>query len=452
VATSAPLGRQIANPPAPQPKTAAAPVAQQRPVQRQERPFMVTYQNAALSEVLGDISAVSGRTILPSMEARAKVITAEILPPGLPWDIALSSILEANGLAMRTTDHGVIIVDVAGSEQEKQISETLVSTTIKLEYIKADSVARSLAEGILTPGVGKVSVLTAANALIITDTQAGVDRVTSTIPLLDVPAAQVEIDTRIAFVDRTALEALGVSYDLKDSRGNQLAGLAGNFIDTDGDGVLEPTEENVILLGGNSIAALGNASSRVASPAIQLATSLVLGRHTLISFLEALQTVSLSDIQAKPMVRTENNTLARIQVGERTPVRVLDASAGSGGTGGPVATVSMVPTGIILEVTPQVTGDQVKLYMHAERSNIGAAPSDIGITFQTQSADNIVTVRDGETIVVGGLSIVERTESRSGIPLLMDIPVLGALFRNTNERENRRDLIVMVTPRIVRDQ
>jgi general secretion pathway protein D len=90
--------------------------------------------------------------------------------------------------------------------------------------------------------------------------------------------------------------------------------------------------------------------------------------------------------------------------------------------------------------------------MHAERSNIGAAPSDIGITFQTQSADNIVTVRDGETIVVGGLSIVERTESRSGIPLLMDIPVLGALFRNTNERENRRDLIVLVTPRIVRDQ
>ncbi|HEX6693575.1 MAG TPA: AMIN domain-containing protein [Longimicrobiales bacterium] len=450
---NAPLGKPLtANAPVAQQKTAAAPVAQQRPVQRQERPFMVTYQNAALSEVLGDISDISGRTILPSMEARSKVITAEILPPGLPWDIALASILEANGLSMRTTEHGVIIVDVAGSEQEKQISETLVSTTIKLEHIKADSVARSLAEGILTPGIGKVSVLTAANALIITDTQAGVDRVTSTIPLLDVPAAQVEIDARIAFVDRTALEALGVSYDLKDSRGNQLAGLAGNFIDTDGDGVLEPTEENVILLGGNSIAALGNASSRVASPAIQLATSLVLGRHTLISFLEALQTVSLSDIQAKPMVRTENNTLARIQVGERTPVRVLDASAGAGGVTGPVATVSFQNTGIILEVTPQVTGDQVKLYMHAERSNIGAAPSDIGITFQTQSADNVVTVRDGETIVVGGLSIIERTESRSGIPLLMDIPILGALFRNTNERENRRDLIVMVTPRIVRDQ
>jgi type II secretory pathway component GspD/PulD (secretin) len=188
----------------------------------------------------------------------------------------------------------------------------------------------------------------------------------------------------------------------------------------------------------------------VANPALTLATSLVLGRHTLISFLEALQTVSLSDIQAKPMVRTTDNTLARIQVGERTPIRVVDAQS-AGGVNSPTAAVRLEQTGIILEVTPHVTGSQIKLRMHAERSNVGAVTGG-DITFQTQQADNVVTVRDGETVVVGGLTIVEKTKVRSGIPLLMDLPVIGKLFRNDRDQEDKRDLLVLVTPHIVRDQ
>jgi type II secretory pathway component GspD/PulD (secretin) len=213
----------------------------------------------------------------------------------------------------------------------------------------------------------------------------------------------------------------------------------------------EGTTENVVLLGGNSVAALGNANVRVAGPALTLATSLVLGRHTLISFLEALQTVSLSDIQAKPMVTTLDNYKARIQVGELTPVRVIDAGS-AGGLSAPTASVRLQPTGIILEVTPHVTGNQIQLEMHAERSNIGAAPADLGITFQTQNADNVVIVQDGETVVVGGLTVIEKTKSRSGIPLLMDIPILGALFRNSRDQETKRDLLVLVTPHIVRNQ
>ncbi len=95
-----------------------------------------------------------------------------------------------------------------------------------------------------------------------------------------------------------------------------------------------------------------------------------------------------------------------------------------------------------------MTGEQVLLEIHAERSNIALAPSDIGVTFQTQEADTQVLLEDGETAVISGLTLIEKTEVRTGIPLLMDIPLLGALFRTTQERENKRDLLIMVTPYI----
>jgi type II secretory pathway component GspD/PulD (secretin) len=248
---------------------------------------------------------------------------------------------------------------------------------------------------------------------------------------------------------------------VKDSRGNQLNSRTTGYVDTNGDGVFdgsEATSQDVVLLGGNSIAALGNSNYPVPTPALQLVTSLVLGRHTLVSFLEALQTVTLSEIQAKPVITVMNNREAEIQVGQRTPIRVIDAgTAGVGGGGGggqtqaPVATVNFVDTGVILRVTPHITGDQILMDLHAERSDAVPAPSDIGLVFTTQNAHTQVLVRDGETTVIGGLTITEKSRVRAGIPLLMDLPVIGGLFRNTREQENKRDLLIMVTPHIVRD-
>ena len=98
-----------------------------------------------------------------------------------------------------------------------------------------------------------------------------------------------------------------------------------------------------------------------------------------------------------------------------------------------------------------ITGNQVTLDIHAERSNIGLAPADIGATFNTQEADTQVMVENGETAVIGGLTLIEKLKVRAGIPFLMDLPVLGALFRNESERETKRDLLIMVTPHIIRD-
>jgi type II secretory pathway component GspD/PulD (secretin) len=306
----------------------------------------------------------------------------------------------------------------------------------------------------LLTATGKVTVNSASNALLVTDTESAVARVRDIVPQLDVKTPQVDISATIAFIDRTTLESFGVVYDLKDSRGNQINRVVEGGQDLNGNGILEENEteaQTLVSLGGNSVAALGNANYRVPSPSLELIGSLVLGRHSLIAFLEALQTVSLSDIQAKPTLRTLDHRLATIQVGEQTPVRVIDAGAATTGAQAPRATVSFRNTGVILEVTPHITGNQVLLDLRAERSNVAAASSDIGVVFQTQNAETQVLVNDGETTVIGGLTIVEKTKSRAGIPLLMDLPVIGKLFRQETERENKRDLLIMVTPHIVRD-
>ena len=139
-------------------------------------------------------------------------------------------------------------------------------------------------------------------------------------------------------------------------------------------------------------------------------TSLVLGRHTLLAFLEALETHSLSRMEAAALhLRAWTTRPPAFLVGERTPIRVLDA--GAGGVGGPqspvvpTAAVEIQETGIVFEVTPHVTeGGNVLLDLHAERSfaEFTPAASDAGVIFHTQEAASRVLVRDGETVVIGG--------------------------------------------------
>jgi type IV pilus assembly protein PilQ len=433
--------------PAPPPQQVQQQVTQpQVAQQRQYPPIRVLFTNEPLNDVLGMFSDLAGRNIIAAPSVQARPITAELR--NMPWDQALDAILAQNNLIMRELSSGVLVVDDASTQRTRTAEEPTVTQAFTIQYISADSIRQAVL-GLLTPELGRVTVNSASNSLIVTDARSAVARIAELLPQLDTRTPQVDITATIAFIDRTTLEALGVVYDLKDSRGNQFNRIVSGAIPGP-DGPVAVTED-VVLLGGNSVAALGNANYRVAAPALEIVSTLVLGRHSLVSFIEALQTVALSDIQAKPVLRTMDHRLASIQVGEETPIRVIDAGAGGVGAGAPQATVEMKQTGVILEVTPHIIGNQVLLDLRAERSNVAAAPSDIGVIFQTQNAQTQVLVNDGETVVIGGLTIVEKTRSRAGIPLLMDLPVIGALFRNERTTENKRDLLIMVTPHIVRE-
>ncbi|MBI4544051.1 MAG: AMIN domain-containing protein [Gemmatimonadetes bacterium] len=459
---------------APLAKAAAAPLARQQGAQAQEPRITVSFRDTPILDVLATFSEFAGRSIVPGA-ALTGVVTAEIRDQ--PWSVALEAILQSQGLAAQEQESGIIRVDQVSQLREFEKLEEVVTQSFPIQFTSVDSIKPSI-EGLVSEG-GKVTVNRATNTLLVTDKKSVVEnRIGPVIRELDRQTPQVTIAAKILFIDRTALEDLGIIYDLKDSRGNQLNRLVPSGVDLDGDGKVSPTEitnRDQVLLGGNSIAALANAVERVPSASLQILSSLVLGRHSLITFIEALEQMRLSDIQAAPVVTTLDHREASVQVGERTPIRVVEAgAAGAGGGGGaaggaagggaggaaggagggvqaPLATVKLEETGIILRVTPHVTGNKVLLDIHAERSNIALAPSDIGFTFQTQQSDTQVLVNDGETAVISGLTIIETNKVRSGIPFLMDLPVLGTLFRRSTDQETKKDLLIMVTPHILRE-
>jgi type IV pilus assembly protein PilQ len=259
---------------------------------------------------------------------------------------------------------------------------------------------------------------------------------------------------------------MGLSYDIGTSE-QFFSRLAPRIdpstlqaVDTNGDGVPDalgagtPFTGDRILLGGNTLSAIANANQRVTNPALSLVFSTALGKFSLTSFLDALQEVRLADLQAEPSVVTLNNRRAEILVGQEIPIRVLDVGTAQGGVAGaantPRATVQLKEVGIILSVVPQVTNNrQILLTVHAENSDAQLASSDVGFIFGKQRADNQLLVNDGETAVIGGLTVTQVTQSKSGIPLLVDLPFVGRLFGQTRTGEEKRDLLILITPHII---
>ncbi|MFQ5536181.1 MAG: AMIN domain-containing protein [Gemmatimonadota bacterium] len=431
------------------------------PGQQQQRStarrISMQFNNSPIGDVLLAFAAFSGKSIVPGSNVTG-LVTATIKDQ--PWDVALRTILSTQGLVAEEDEYGIIRVDNIEDLNQREEVEPIVTKAHRINYATASELQLSIQP--LLSDRGSVTVGQGTNTLIVSDIQRVQDAVATLLQDLDVRTPQVSIQAKIIFVNRTDLDELGVTYELKDSRGNQLNQLSSGATDQNGDGVIDPETETVpqgeavVLLGGNSVAALGNATSRVAGPTLSLLTSLVVGRHQLISFIDALSTMNLSDVQAIPQVTTLDNVQARIKVGTDVPVRTIDAgAAGAGGGGGgtvfPTAQVSIEETGIILEATPHVTANgNILLELSAERSSADLAQSDVGFIKQTQEARTRVLVADGETVVIAGLTQSERTEVRSGIPLLMDLPVIGRLFRVTREQQVRRDLIILVTPHIVR--
>jgi type II secretory pathway component GspD/PulD (secretin) len=265
---------------------------------------------------------------------------------------------------------------------------------------------------------------------------------------LDIRTPQLSIQAKIIFVDRTDIQELGIKYDLGDN--NQ---FFNKLVQRTNPATGEPFDRNVnvINLGGNSVSAIGNADANITNSALDLIYSTSIGGFSLTTFLSALQTQQLADIQAEPVITTLDNRQADILVGQETPVRVIDAS--SGASSAARANVQFKETGIRLTVTPHVTNNrQILMQLHTERSAIQPlAAADLGFIFQKQKADNQLLVNDGETAVIGGLTVTSVTKNRSGIPLLSGLPIIGKLFSFSKDEENRRDLIILVTPRITDD-
>ncbi len=196
-------------------------------------------------------------------------------------------------------------------------------------------------QSIVSSGRGKVVADTSHNALVITDTRNRINDIEQFVRGLDIRTPQVSIQAKIIFVDRTDIEQMGVKYDL-GSQTQFFNSLVQRPIPSSAaPGAPNPNgvptgsvptqfysaDQTIVDLGGNSLSATGNASQAVINPALNLIFSTAIGNFDLTAFLQALQSLSLDDIQAEPTITTLDNRPAQILVGDRVPIRVIDASA-----------------------------------------------------------------------------------------------------------------------------
>lgn len=409
----------------------------------------VTFDQATIPEVVATFAGFSGRSIVLGNNITG-AISAEIRDQ--PWDLALNAILDAQGLAVTELPGGILRVTTRAAVASADSSEPVQTKIYPINYARVTALQPSV-QGIMSPR-GKAVADTVTNSMIVTELRSRLGQIDTFLLSLDQRTPQVAIQSRIVFVDRTEIEDLGLRYDL--SSANQ---YYTDLISSDqrtGTATTTSTGNPIVNLGGNSVAAVANAAQTLAggNPALKLVYATVVGNFSLTSFLEALQSVSLADDQAEPSVTVADNRPADIFSGEETPVRQIDAGTVAAGGTPARAVTTFKQTGIQLQVTPHVVAGtrEVLMTLHAERSQVTAsALSETGSVFSRQSANTQLLVRDGETAVIGGLSVTEITVSKSGIPFLVDLPVIGPLFGFRNNQEVRRDLLILVTPHIVDD-
>ena len=445
--------------------------------QRSQQPrITIAWENADIHDVLAAFAAFSGRTIIPARGVTGNV-TAEI--SNQPWDVAMRAILNANTFDAVEDQNGIIIVDTYTNLAARQAAEPLITRTIRLNYARAASVAPMLMlrlsrdcsrfqqnagpvqnqsagaqqgppalMNLNCPARGAVSADELTNSVSITDIPSNLDELESYARTLDLRQPQVNIKAKIILVDRTQLEGLGLRYDL----GTQTQFFNDILPRNDSSGAPR-TDAGQVAVGGNTIAAIANATQRIPAAALQLVYSTAIGGFDFTTFLEALQQTALLDVQAEPSASVLNNRTANLTAGTQVPIRVIDASAGGTQQGNfPRATVRIQETGIILNVTPQVTANrQIQMRVHVENSDVQFQGGDVGAVFPRQSVDNEVLVADGETAVMGGLTQTTVRLQKSGIPLLVDLPLIGRLFGVTQRQETKRDLLILITPHIIDD-
>ena len=467
------LSRPASVSPAAVTSVAAAVSAQ---VSQQPR-MTIAWENAPISDVIAAFAAFSGRTIIQSRNVAGN-ISAEII--NQPWDVAFKAILNANGFDAIEDPSGIIIVTDIATAAARPRYEPLITRTIPLNYVPAKQVAAALRERLTRDcgqqvggeqGAAAASQAAAARAMTAPTTSAGTvdmrcpqrgavtfDPLSNRVSVTEVASAiedmlryaqdldrrqpQVNIKAKIILVDRTQLEALGLRYDLgsPDAHFNSVV----QRIDSAG----QPETGTVLTLGGNAIAAVANAAAAVPSATLSVIYSAAIGAFDFTTFLDALTTSSLLDVQAEPSVTTISGRQATLTAGTQVPVQV--PAPLTGGQTVPQVTIQMRQTGIVLTVTPSVTNNRhVLMTVHAENSDVQLVGGSVGAIFPTQAIDNVVLVADGETVVMGGLTQTSVTISKTGIPFLVDLPVIGALFGVTSRNETKRDLLILITPHIV---
>jgi len=356
----------------------------------------------------------------------------------VPWDQALDLILKTKGLDKRKIGNVLMVApadEMANRERlelenSRQVAELapLQTEFIQVNYAKATNIAALMsAEQGLLSSRGSVSVDDRTNTLLVQDTAAKMDAIRGALNYLDVPVRQVQVEARIVIAKDTFAKTLGVRWGLGDG--------------TAGQDTIEFNSGNNNVNGGLAGGIAVDLGAAGATSALKL--GFINGDNTLDLTLSALQSDGISEVVSQPKLITADGQTARIESGVEIPYQEASSSGAS--------TVSFKDAVLSLEVTPQITpDDRIIMDLKVNKDSVGQIFAGIP-SIDTREIQTQVLVENGETIVLGGVYERNKVENVSKTPFLGDIPVLGKLFTRTTKTDEKTELLIFITPKLIKD-
>ncbi|QCU73044.1 type IV pilus secretin PilQ [Pseudoalteromonas distincta] len=416
-------------------------------VEYQGRPMTLNFQDISVRAALQIIAGYNDFNLVTSDSVTGN-ITLRL--DGVPWDQALDVVLRIKGLDKRM-DGSILMVapaeELAAREakdlkakQQVEDLEPLYSEYIRLNYAKAENFADLLktdTNSIITAR-GSVSVDQRTNTLLVKDTVKSIENIRRMIETLDIPVQQVVIESRMVTVRDNVTEDLGVRWGFSDQGSS--VGISGSL--EGAEGIYNATSTS----DAPSISDRLNVNLPITNPAASIGLHIAkLANGTLIDLeLSALEEENKGEIIASPRIIAANQQKARIEQGTEIP---YTESASSGAT-----TVSFKKAVLSLEVTPHITPDNKVILdliiTQDTRGDTVQTGTGEAVSIDTQEIQTQVLVENGQTVVLGGIFQQQIINTTSKVPILGDIPYVGRLFKTTSEFNEKRELLIFVTPKI----
>ena len=425
----------------------------------------LNFQDIETRAVLQLLAETSGRNIVVSDTVQGNVT---LRLRNVPWDQALDIVMTTKGLDMRQNGNVILVApaeEIAARETadlEAQLAiaelEPVYSEFLQVNYAKAADLSNLITGadgGTMLSERGSIGVDDRTNTLLVQDTAERLQNIRRMVRTLDIPIKQVLIESRIVVVNDDFSRDLGVrlgmtGFDLSNDNlvtysgtGSGTDNMIGSYLDSLQETPPDPSIEYPGLSDRYNV----NVPIADAAGRFSLA---VLGSDYLVDLeLTALEAEGQGEIVSTPRVITANQKEARIEQGVEIPYQ---QSASSGAT-----TIQFKKAVLSLTVTPQITPDNnIIMDLTVHKDSVGQIISTGGLggtvpSIDTRAVETQVLVADGQTVVLGGIYETERRESVKKVPWLGDIPFVGVLFRSKQRVDNKAELLIFVTPRILEE-
>jgi type IV pilus assembly protein PilQ len=411
----------------------------------------LNFQDIEVRSVLQLIADFTGTNIVVS-DTVGGSLTLRL--KNVPWDQALDIILKTKGLAKRQSGNVMLVApseEIAAREKlelesQKQIEELapLYSEFVQINYAKASDIAGLLqgSEASLMSERGNVTVDERTNTLLIQDTAEKLEEIRKLVSRLDIPVRQVLIESRVVIAGTDFARELGVKF-----------GLSNTDVDGRNFNVIAGSQPGDLAIGGGPIGienppGSGNDSLVVdlAAPnavgGLNLLTGKI-GSHLLRLELTAMQMEGRGEVVSSPRVITSNQQEAIIRQGVEIPYQEASSSGAT--------SVSFKEAVLALRVTPQITpDDRIIMDVQVNKDSVGEVFAGVP-SIDTREVTTQVLVDNGETLVLGGIYEQEVIDQTEKLPFFGDLPGVGWMFRNKVQQDDRQELLIFVTPRIVKE-